>query len=636
MEQPSYVPVTVNSSALITDCRPLPEDIATLDDCDTGCEYCGVSYLLLSKYNRIVAHVSKLEKELETLKTYAVDHPLLLASHAALEQSFKESKDANSSLAADLAHQKDECGQAIRGMHELQLRYTRLTHDYETLITRNTWMDDSLKSQIRSFVRSLAFWKDDVTSLKEQLLNLKNAYVEEWRPAFEDVIANASMEITAAVPAMIETQVQVKVSKIAALTKEKMLSMEEEIVDLKDEISESQCAQLSEHLQEATRQFDECLNSQKTESENTRARVEEEIKSLKATIQDLEHRLECLQSQKLEMEQALNHERALSLSTTASMKCLLQEKESELRALNTSFENERKAMEQGGNTAVGKINRALAQKDVEIHKLNGTITELKSSIEKMKEERGLTIEAHQSRIKQLQDKYQEMLKEAGDKKSDVKGNAFESELRSKFEAEKIELLTVQKGNFQKQLSELQAKLQSQIDAARITRDHTVSDSKRKLSKLEEESQQKLDKLKSENDQLKTRIVALELKAAEPQQVPVNPAEDLHTGKLASEISRRDAEIAFLKETIKMECEERMQLMTRLDSVQRGVGLKQPPQRNAQKAESCEEAPHTKERLEQALSTVNHEPAPTAYQKLMAMAAVKKGAKLKQAAKKNQI
>ncbi|KAJ3406544.1 hypothetical protein HDU80_011042, partial [Chytriomyces hyalinus] len=418
MEQPSYVPVTVNSSALITDCRPLPEDIATLDDCDTGCEYCGVSYLLLSKYNRIVAHVSKLEKELETLKMYAVDHPLLLASHAALEQSFKESVDANSSLAEDLAHQKDECGQAIRGMHELQLRYTRLTHDYETLITRNTWMDDSLKSQIRSLVRSLAFWKDDVVSLKEQLFDLRNAYVEDWRPSFEDAIANVSMDITAAVPAMIETQVQAKVSKIAALTKEKMLSMEEEIADLKDEISESnrQCALLSEQMQEATRQFDECLNSQKTESESSCARVEEEIKSLKSTIHDLEHSIQCLKSQKLELEHALNHEKTLSLSTTASMKCLIQEKESELRALNASFENERKAMEQGGNTAVGKVNRALAQKDVEIHKLNGIVTEQKSTIEKMKEERGLTIEAHQSRIKQLQDKYQEMLKEAGDKK----------------------------------------------------------------------------------------------------------------------------------------------------------------------------------------------------------------------------
>ncbi|KAI8836760.1 hypothetical protein BJ741DRAFT_183047 [Chytriomyces cf. hyalinus JEL632] len=279
-------------------------------------------------------------------------------------------------------------------------------------------MDDSLKSQIRSLVRSLAFWKDDLVSLKEQLLDLKNAYVEDWRPSFEGAIANVSMEIAAAVPAMMEAQVQAKVSKIAALTKEKMLCMEEEIADLKDEISESnrQCALLSEQMMEATRQFDECLSSQKTESESSCARVEEETKILKSTIQDLEHSIECLRSQKLELEHALNHEKTVSLSTIASMKCVIQEKESEFRALNASFENERKAMEQGGNTAVGKVNRALAQKDVEIHKLNGTVTELKSSIEKMKEERGLTIEAHQSRVKQLQDKYQEMLKDAVDTK----------------------------------------------------------------------------------------------------------------------------------------------------------------------------------------------------------------------------
>ncbi|KAJ3016879.1 UNVERIFIED_CONTAM: hypothetical protein HDU68_011970 [Siphonaria sp. JEL0065] len=210
----------------------------------------------------------------------------------------------------------------------------------------------------------------------------------------------------------------------------------------------------------------------------------------------------------------------------------------------------------------------------------------------MREERVQTIEAHQSRVKQLQDKYQEMLKEAAENAS---SNSATKEIdqetlvtfQSKFEAEKIELLTVQKANFQK-----------------------------------------------------TRIVMLELKATAEKPVQQDPSTTARVRDLESEIMRKDAEIGFLKETVKMECEERMELLATVDSLQRGFtksgtvgGVK-----SNSKAAEYETVP-SQEQLESSMPQVLVPPtekAPSQYQKLMAMANLKKEKNLKSAAKKNNM
>ncbi|KAI8587966.1 hypothetical protein BDZ88DRAFT_423214 [Geranomyces variabilis] len=48
--------------------RPLPKDILEMSESDTACQYCGVSYLLLSKYEQMVGHVRGLEAHLAGLQ----------------------------------------------------------------------------------------------------------------------------------------------------------------------------------------------------------------------------------------------------------------------------------------------------------------------------------------------------------------------------------------------------------------------------------------------------------------------------------------------------------------------------------------------------------------------------------------
>ncbi|KAJ3298637.1 hypothetical protein HDU79_008130 [Rhizoclosmatium sp. JEL0117] len=507
-ESRTTVPVTVNSSALISNCRPLPEDIATLDEGDTGCQYCGVSYLLLSKYDRIVNHVSKLEKELETLKTFAVDHPILLANHAILQDQHKETLESMKEMEHELETAKEEAGRAIRGHHELQLRYTRLTHDFEVMTERNKWMDDSLRGQLRSMAGTLLYARDELGTLRQGFNLLKVNFRNSTDEQFETLKLELESTMLNQLPALIESEANHRVNTIMARSGDVLSSLKDQVAGLKEDLEQAdkRYEDLLQEMNSTTEHYEEYIRSNKNVSQEQYSLIQQENENLSKRILELESKLAELQTTKEDLENSLLKEREESTKSMSVLKCALQEKEAKLNALTASFEEERKAIESGGNSAVANINKALAQKDLEILKHQTKITELKTAMAKALEERVQTIEAHQSRVKQLQDKYQQMLKDAETRATSTGKQAVDQEtldtLQKKFEAEKIELLTTQKANFQKQLIEIQRTLQSQVDAARLSRDQTASEFKRKLATLEEDFKIRSEKLKGENDQLK--------------------------------------------------------------------------------------------------------------------------------------
>ncbi|KAI9337824.1 hypothetical protein BDR26DRAFT_449996 [Obelidium mucronatum] len=262
---PAIVPVSVDSSAMISTCRPLPEDIATLSEDDTGCQFCGVSYLLLSKYDKIVQHVSRLEKELETLKTYAVDHPILLSKMAQLEATHQHTLDHSNELEIELSQVKEDAGKAIRAQHELQLRYTRLTHDYETMSQRNKWMDDSLKSQIRSLVGSLSYSRDQISFLGQEIDAMKSEYKNASQKLMDSLTLDVEEQMYTKLRKIIEHESGIRVSSANARTNDVISSLKEQISDLKadQEESDKRYEQLLQEMNSTTEQYEEYLRSNK-------------------------------------------------------------------------------------------------------------------------------------------------------------------------------------------------------------------------------------------------------------------------------------------------------------------------------------------------------------------------------------
>ncbi|KAI8852178.1 hypothetical protein BC829DRAFT_385332 [Chytridium lagenaria] len=124
-----HITVTPTTSIILQKCRPLPEDIASMSESDTACTFCGVSYLMLRKYEELVKHVANVEEEMRGLKRYAVENPGLVERICELECSQNEFKQTIQDLETTSQKHQETHSQTVRAFHELQLRHTRLTHE---------------------------------------------------------------------------------------------------------------------------------------------------------------------------------------------------------------------------------------------------------------------------------------------------------------------------------------------------------------------------------------------------------------------------------------------------------------------------------------------------------------------------
>lgn len=60
--------VFASTEEVISQYKPLPQEILNMNESDTACHYCGISYLILSKYSKMEQYLKQQEKELQSLK----------------------------------------------------------------------------------------------------------------------------------------------------------------------------------------------------------------------------------------------------------------------------------------------------------------------------------------------------------------------------------------------------------------------------------------------------------------------------------------------------------------------------------------------------------------------------------------
>ena len=88
--------------------RPLPQDIQEMGESDTACQYCGISYLLLHKYEKMEAHVKTMEKEFLDLKKYVAERPGMVSRLESLLKLQKQSALQVGNLEAELGGLKKQ------------------------------------------------------------------------------------------------------------------------------------------------------------------------------------------------------------------------------------------------------------------------------------------------------------------------------------------------------------------------------------------------------------------------------------------------------------------------------------------------------------------------------------------------
>ncbi|KAJ3099415.1 hypothetical protein HDU97_003205 [Phlyctochytrium planicorne] len=528
-KQIQTVPVTSTSSIVLQTCRPLPEDILSLDEEDTGCRYCGVSYLLMSKYEKLVKHVSRVEEEMAGLKHLETEHPILASRIKELEGMHASEKEGKEKLEEEYTTLKEENGKT------------------ETSAQNSVWMEQGLKSQLRLLARKLLDTVDTLKGVRGELEDVKKGVKSS---------ANLSSRLHLhLIPRVIHPTVQ---RLIASQTEPVINRLQEQISELKEDLehSEQTRCRLSDELDEARRSFEIHLEEMRSEWEGRVAEVEGRWKEGEKTLSDLRGENAKLEAAERELRHRLKEEKerrdidALHLRTRQlELENGLKERETRISDLQSKLEEERRSHASTESETIATINKSLAQKDITIHQLQTSIKEHQKRIEAMETDRRKTVEAHQSRVSQLQEKYREMLEKAGSSQAD----SVREEMTKSFQKEREEAVKSMKAMFQQQLDSVRNTLQSQLDAARLSRDTAWNDSKKKIAAVEDEWNGRVKRANAELEGLKA----------------VTPAQSI-SADMAAEISRRDAEIQFLRETVRIECEERMGLLAMLDGIRRGV------------------------------------------------------------------
>jgi chromosome segregation ATPase len=599
----------------------------------------------------MVHHVAKLEKDLETLKKYAVDYPVLKAKCEDAEGKTKELEGDNEEMKGKLEEMGGENSRNVRALHELQLRYTRVTHDLEVTIKRSHWAQDSQKGQIRALTSCLRDTLEELQVYKRQLREMKGQVESNLRDQVQGLLGDVERELYTTLPQFIDAQsknvVQALNTKHAAVVN----GLKAEVEELKDYLreSENRYERLQNDMDKTKDEYESCLTSQNESTQN----ITNQLTDLQTQLSQLQTKLDTTEKENQHLRigerQAIEKWRSLeqSLSSTNSqyqsqvsqLQTQLNHLQSQHASLQSQYDSDKRIWDSNSQTANSNLTRSLQIKDAQIHELNNSLKDLRNTITTLRDERTKTIEAHQSRVKQLQDKYIEML---ANKEKEQEATVKEK-LIKEFESEKAELLNAQKAIYQKQINDVKATLQAQLDAARLSRDHANMDSSRKMSQLEREWGAKCQKAQDEILELQSKMASMEtsLKTLQSQPPPPPPqnsstliktVDSKEMESVKSQLSKSQAEIAFLKETVRMECEERMGLLMEIDKLKRGLanpialpGVSGGQGRGGSGTGSSKNGGKVKEEKEAAAVA---DPEMSLYQSMANMAALKKNKNLR--------
>nr|KAJ3417420.1 hypothetical protein HK105_001035 [Polyrhizophydium stewartii] len=451
--------------------RPLPDEILRMGEEETACRYCGISYLLLTKYESMEKHVKEVDAEMARLKKYVEERPQMLARLESLLELQKRLEQDRQIAEAGMkdwqARARKEADAAERAMAAVGERDREL----ERLVRAARERDAQDELRAAAWLRGATNARYEVIQMQNDLAKLKGFVKSSMSSVLLSTTTAASKQLAGHFAAAKERAVAEALQRADKKSSSVVGSLRNEVQALKDSLSES----------------------------STQNEASFNLISINkyATFELPRAKCVLLTSNILQIE----HDKRVAE--------LVQEREAQARATSSP--------------ALSQAHQAMAKKDEQMMQMERTIRELNASIASMRNERIKTIEAHQNRIKQLQDRFVEDIKSAGR---------------------------------QEEFDEAKLKLQHQIDALKAAADASRSAEIRRIE----------DEWSRRNSSLQDQLVKLQnIASLEKELIAANAALRSHgtsaerdtIAQLKSDVAKRDAEISFLKDTVRLECEERM-------------------------------------------------------------------------------
>jgi hypothetical protein len=387
----------VNSDLFVKE-NPLPLEILEMSQEETACQYCGISYLLSTKYEKMSQELLNIQKELEFSKTIALERPFLLERISGLSKLQQESSEKVGELQYKVQEYIKDSKVLEKENIDLKNQIWKLSGKLSKEIQRAKGNSVIVKDKIKEFRQSLSLLERETLEEAEKIMRILAVEKEEFKKEAVGILRNLVRNL----------EEQNQSNKSALQNEIKNLNLE--IQEYKNEIEKSKSRNA-------------ILENQILESKHAHV---SELEFLSLEKLDLRQKLlgleKGLQICKDELGAEQDKHRKLQIEhDTVSLKLKVQEKDfverleekdTEILQLQQDLDTGKKASEAVQSLAT-QAGVGLAKKDEKISSLEKKLKDLNDELQKMILEREKTIEAHQSRVKQLQDTFLEKLKDAG-------------------------------------------------------------------------------------------------------------------------------------------------------------------------------------------------------------------------------
>lgn len=525
-------------------------------------------------------HVKKMECELNDLKKYVDERPGMLNRLESLLNLQKQSTSTISDLQSEITDLRKQCEWDKSDLSEFRKKNTELKRNLEDTLsilskTRQEFNTGKhvLKTQLVSLQHSLSQTRNQA---------LKNQDIKELQSKFYSELQNTTTFLQSECNQILSQKIRnAQIQKDIFYTA-KLEMCQKQIVEL-----ESNVLTLNQSLESHVSEIKE-LKSEKfafqngyrlllEQAQSKNSDLTNEILNLKNEIQSKQSEYEQLQASKKEVTEMMQKIDSEKESVLNECKLKIQEKEKSVLTMKQEMENERKAFE-ASQALANQAGVGLAKKDSIILNLEKNIKELKKETDELKKDREQTIDAHQSRIKQLQDNFLVQLKEAGKLETEKASN----QLKRIMQAEKDAAIKEWTQQLQEEFTIKEKNFVEQLFQANNAHDATKKEWVQKASQWEikfnllQEQNKKIstsNAIDFEHYQARIRKLEQELVIAKKSVAPAQPVivdlsstEKASIQEMKSLLAKRNAEIVFLKNTVRLECEERIQLVAKLSGM----------------------------------------------------------------------
>ena len=573
------------SSSFTVPQHPLPDEIQKMKRDETVCKFCGVSYLIHNEVKALQEKLAEAEKQMEYYKGSVEREKVLKEKMEKMKAELLEQSQKLKDQDQQLELFKSDLKMKAKLIHEM---YTQKCQ-YESSTQEEQSRSEQLSAQISHLSSALKHYNALVCQQKESLQNIRKDVLQQ-RMLSKEIALSFGNEVRRANDRLTKEVIQerydtdVKMKK----TNEQLLKFQNEINnlreadsklhDLKTKYIEVQ-NKLNVYQKHVTQLEDEnsTLREKNTAIENGLIQKSKEEKELKGS-------LEILKREK--QHEHSKHDEELT------------KKDEELKKLNTLCKSLEKLMNEK-SAAEKEVREKVIDKDDQLKNLAETVSQMRVESGKLKMEREQTIISHHNRIEQLRESYVKKLdasektctmlqNELDEMKQKLEG--LQSSLKEDFEKEMKVLRTkhsVEVDDLENEIKYLKNKMQHDTSAFYNLKEE-INQLKNTLSTNKTQNAQELQKCQNEILSLKRSLEASEHKTKkEHENYQKTKYEAIqkslqdsktHIKLMEQRLMAKNSEMTILQDTVRRECEERLELTQALsDARMQLLSIQQNPE-----------------------------------------------------------